>query len=176
MEGRVQLGKNTYIAPTSYVGGDVVIGDECTIMHHVTIRGDVGKITLGRRVNIQDGSILHTNTGDDLILEDGVSVGHRAVVHCLSVGRGTLVGIGAIILDGCEIGEECLIAAGAVVPPYTVVKPRTVMMGIPAKPVRSVNEKELAYMGFVVDNYLRLGRLHASDAFPNAVTPARAPT
>jgi len=96
---QVVYGRNVYVAPTAYVGGDVVIGDDCTIMHHVTIRGDVAPIRLGNRVNIQDGCVLHCNRNVTLELGDEVAVGHRAVVHCHRIGAGSLIGTGALLLD-----------------------------------------------------------------------------
>ncbi len=164
----VLLGRNVYIAPTSYVGGDVAIGDETTIMHHVTIRGDVSKIRIGARVNIQDGAVVHTHQTVDLNIEDEASIAHRAVVHCKRIGAGSLIGIGAIVLDGCDVGRGCLIAAGAVLAPNTVVPDGKLVMGIPGKVVRDVTEADQKIMQTAVANYIRLGRLHAEGHYPNA--------
>lgn len=168
----VILGPNTYVAPTAFVGGSVRFGSSCTVMHHVTIRGDVAAITLGHCVNIQDGCMVHTRSGVDLVIGDNVAVGHRAVVHGKSVGPRTLIGIGSIVLDDCEIGEECIIAAGAVLAPGTIVPRRTVMMGIPGKPVRLTSDNELRYIDEVVANYVALGRRHARGDYPNAALTA----
>jgi len=164
----VQLGRNVYIAPTSYVGGAVTIGDESTIMHHVTVRGDVSAIRIGRRVNIQDGTIVHTHSGIDLDIEDDVSIGHRAIVHCTRIGARSLVGMGSIVLDGCILGPGCLIAAGSVVPPNTTVPDGKVIMGIPGRVTRDVTDEERNYFRYVVENYMELGRLHAAKKYPNA--------
>lgn len=165
---RPVIGRNVYIAPTSFVGGDVTIGDDCTIMHQVMIRGDVSAIRIGKRVNVQDGAIIHTKTGVDLDIADDVGVGHRAVVHCRRVGPWTLIGIGAIVLDDCEIGSGCIIAAGAVLPPRTIVPDGKLVMGVPAKAIRDTTEQELQYVRFVIENYLKLGRRHAEGMYPNA--------
>jgi carbonic anhydrase/acetyltransferase-like protein (isoleucine patch superfamily) len=159
------VGRNVYIAPTSYVGGDVTIGDDCTIMHFVCIRGDVSAIRIGRRVNVQDGTIIHTRSGVDLHIADEVGIGHRAVVHCRRVGPRTLIGIGSIILDDAEIGEGCIVAAGALVTPGTIVPDGTLAMGMPARVVRDVTDEDRRYIQFVVDNYLRLGREHAAGKY-----------
>lgn len=164
---RPRVGRGVFIAATSFVGGDVVIGDECTIMHHVMIRGDVSSISIGRRVNVQDGTIIHTKTGVPLTIEDEVSIGHRAVVHCRRVGRGALIGTGAVVLDDAELGEGCLIGACALVAPGTVIPPRVVVMGIPGKVIRPVNEAELGYMSQVVRTYMRLAREHGAGKYPN---------
>ena len=168
---RVKIGRDVYIALTAYVGGDVTLGDECTVMHHVVIRGDVSAIRIGARCNIQDGTILHTNRGVDMEIAEEVSIGHRAVVHCRSVGRGTLIGIGSIVLDDCEIGAGCLIAAGAVLPPGTNVPAGKVVMGIPGRIVRDVSEKERVYFEEVTASYLHLGRLHAAGKYPDHAPP-----
>ena len=164
---QVKLGKDTYVAPTAYVAGNVVMGDRCTVMHHVSIRGDLARITLGHRVNVQDGAIIHANVGEDMTIGDDVAIGHRAVVHGLEVGSHTLIGIGALVLDGCVIGPECFIAAGAVLPPRTRVPPRTLVMGVPARPVRPVTNDELAILDGVVKTYLELGPRHRRGEFPN---------
>ena len=164
---RPRIGDDVYIAPTSYVGGEVEIGDGSTVMHHVTIRGDVSAIRIGRRVNVQDGAIIHTRGGVPLDIEDEVTIGHRAVVHCRRVGRRALIGIGAIVLDDSEIGEGAVIGAGAVVPPGTIVPPRKLVLGIPGRPVRDIGETEDVYLSRVVDSYAELNRRHAAGEFPN---------
>lgn len=161
------LGRDVYIAPTSYVGGDVVIGDQSTVMHHVMIRGDIAPIRIGARVNVQDGSILHTPRGVPLDIADDVGIGHRAIVHCRRIGPRTLIGMGSILLDDCEIGECCVIAAGTVLSPKTIVPDGSVVMGIPGKIVRDVSDRDLQIIDHVVQSYLQLGRLHAQGCFPN---------
>ena len=168
-EAKVIRGRNVFIAPTAYVGGAVSLGDDCTVMHHVTIRGDVSRIDIGGRVNGQDGAVIHTKTGVDLTNEESVAIGHRAVVHCTRVGMGSLIGTGSIILDDCEVGRHCLIAAGAVLTPGTIVPDGKVAMGVPGKVVRDTTEEERRYMLYVVENYVKLGRRHASGEYPNVV-------
>jgi len=165
------LGRDVYIAPTSYVGGDVVIGDQSTVMHHVMIRGDIASIRIGARVNVQDGSVLHTPRGIPLDIADDVGIGHRAIVHCRRIGPRTLIGMGSILLDDCEIGERCVIAAGAVLSPKTIVPDGSVVMGIPGKVVRGVTDRDLQIIDHVVQSYLQLGRLHAKGRFPNITDP-----
>ncbi len=169
--GQVRLGIDIYVAPTAYVGGDVVLGDQCTVMNHVTIRGDLARITIGSRVNIQDGAIIHANTGEDMTIGDDVAIGHRAVVHGLRVESRTLIGIGALILDGCVIGCESIVAAGAVLPPRTEVPPRTLVMGVPARSVRPVTNDELANLDRVVQSYVEIGARYRRGEFPNTAGP-----
>ena len=162
---RPNVGKNVFIAPTAVVEGDVTLGDDCTIMHQVVIRGDVAPIRVGSRVNIQDGSVLHTLTGVPLEVSDDVAVGHRAIVHCKSVGPHTLVGMGAILLDNAEIGRDCFIAAGAVVPPGMRIPDGKLVMGVPARITGDVQEKHRGYIDFVLKNYITLNRNHTAGAY-----------
>ncbi len=145
----------------------MVIGDQSTVMHHVMIRGDIAPIRIGARVNVQDGSILHTPRGVPLDIADDVGIGHRAIVHCRRIGPRTLIGMGSILLDDCEIGECCVIAAGTVLSPKTIVPDGSVVMGIPGKIVRDVSDRDLQIIDHVVQSYLQLGRLHAQGCFPN---------
>lgn len=169
-----RLGREVYIAPTAYVGGDVTLGDHVTIMHHVMIRGDIAAITIGARSNIQDGSIVHTPYGIPLDIAEDVGVGHRAIVHCRRVGARTLIGMGSILLDNCDIGSLCIIAAGSVLPPGTVVPDRSVVMGVPGRVVRQTTDADLKAIDHVVHSYLRLGREHAAGMYPNAALDSAA--
>jgi carbonic anhydrase/acetyltransferase-like protein (isoleucine patch superfamily) len=161
------VGESVFIAPTACVCGDVTLGDQCTVMHHVVIRGDVSAIRIGRRVNIQDATVIHTKTGVDLDIADDVGIGHRAIVHCKTVGPNCLIGMGAIILDDCEIGAGCLIGAGALIPPATQIPDNSVVIGAPGRVIRTTSEKDRQYIRFVVENYLRLNPLHAAGLYPN---------
>ncbi len=162
----VIVGKDVFIAPTAYVGGNVTLGDQCTVMHNTSIRGDVSEIRIGNRVNVQDGAVVHTDINVPLHIHDDVTIGHRAVIHCSHVGAGTLIGMGAILLDGCEIGERCIIAAGAVLPPRTTVPDQKLVVGTPGIITRDVSEDELRYMATAVRTYIELGRLHAAGRYP----------
>ena len=164
---RPRLGTDVYIAPTAYVAGDVVLGDQCTVMHHVTIRGDIAPIRIGCRVNVQDGSVIHTPYGTPLDIGDDVGIGHRAIVHCRSVGARSLIGMGAIVLDDAIIGSRCVIAAGTVVPPGTEIPDGSVVMGVPGRVVRQVRDHDLKLIDHVVSSYIELGRIHASGRYPN---------
>lgn len=161
------LGKHVFVAPTAYVGGEVSIGEGSTVMHHVVIRGDIAPIRIGSRVNVQDGSILHTRAGTPLEIADDVGIGHRAVVHCRSIGARTLIGIGAIVLDESVIGSECIVAAGAVAPPGSTIPDGSVVMGVPARIVRKTTDEDLKTIDHVVESYVALGLRHAAGEFPN---------
>ncbi|HMQ15417.1 MAG TPA: gamma carbonic anhydrase family protein [Phycisphaerae bacterium] len=164
---RPTLGRGVYIAPTAYVGGRVTLGDECTVMHQVVIRGDVSEITIGARVNVQDGTVIHTRGGVPLEIADDVSIGHLACVHCRSVGPFSLIGIKSTVLDNARVGGWCIVAAGAVVTPGTIIPDGKLALGTPARVVRDVTDEERAYIRYVVENYRKLGRAHAAGAYPN---------
>ena len=157
---------NGYLkAFSALVTGDVTIGEDASLWFNAVVRGDVAPITIGRRTNVQDGAVIHCDSGVPNVIEDDVTIGHRAVVHGAFFGRGSLVGMGAILLGGTKIGSECLIAAGAVVPPGLVVPDRMVVMGVPGKVVRPVKEDELAYMRWLITHYVELARKHAAGQF-----------
>lgn len=161
------LGQNVFIAETAYIGGDVTLGDDVAVLHHVVVRGDIGAIRVGCRVNIQDGAVLHTPHGTPLDIGDDVGIGHRAVVHCRSIGNRTLIGIGSVVLDDCEIGSRCIIAAGTVLPPRSVIPDGHIVMGVPGVIVRESGEADLKAIDHVIQSYLELGRAHAAGRYPN---------
>lgn len=165
---QVRLGRDVYIAPTAFVAGDLVLGDHVTIMHHVMIRADIAPIRIGSRVNVQDGSVIHTKTGVPLDIADDVGIGHRAVVHCRRVGARTLIGTGSIVLDDVEVGSHCIVAAGSLVPPGRVIPDGKVVMGNPARIIRDTTEQDLETIDHVVRSYIQLGQRHARGEFPNA--------
>lgn len=138
-----RVGKNCFLAETAVLIGDVEIGDDCSIWYGAVLRGDVNPIRIGNGVNIQDNAVLHTLYEKSVVeLGDDVSVGHNATVHGASVGRGSLVGMGAVLLDYVEVGEGALVAAGAVVSPRTIVPARTLWAGVPARQVKELTEEQ----------------------------------
>jgi carbonic anhydrase/acetyltransferase-like protein (isoleucine patch superfamily) len=154
-----------YLAHNSTVTGDVQLGAESSVWFASVIRGDVAPVVIGKRVNVQDGSVIHCDTGYPNTIDDDVTIGHHAVVHGERVGRGSLIGIGAVLLGHTIVGEECLIAAGAVVPPGMNVPDRMLVMGVPGRTVRPVNEKEIEYMRWLSRRYVELVRKYQSGEF-----------
>ena len=154
-----------YLAHNSTVTGDVQIGAESSLWFSTVVRGDVAPVVIGERVNIQDGSVVHCDSGYANTIENDVTIGHRAVVHGERVGRGSLVGIGAVLLGHTDVGEECLIAAGAVVPPGMKIPDRMLVMGVPGRIVRPVNEKEIEYLRWLSRRYVELVRKYQAGEF-----------
>ncbi|MCQ2152785.1 MAG: gamma carbonic anhydrase family protein, partial [Bacteroidales bacterium] len=111
-----KIGKNCFIAENAAIIGDVEIGDDCSIWYGAVLRGDVNSIRLGNRVNVQDNASIHTTYKTSVsILGDDVSVGHNAVIHGATIGAGSLIGMGSVVLDNVEIAPGSIVAAGAVV-------------------------------------------------------------
>ena len=109
-------GKDCYFSENATVVGEVNMGDECSIWFNAVVRGDVAPVTIGNRVNVQDGACVHvTNTTGPVVIEDDVSIGHNATVHACTIRRGALIGMGATVLDNAEVGEGAIVAAGALV-------------------------------------------------------------
>src|SRR5216683_3124785 len=145
-----------YVAPGAIVRGDVVLSPGVNIWFGSVLRGDLARVTLGPRVNIQDGCVVHTDYGEPQLIEEGVVVGHRAVLHGRSIGHDTLIGMGALLLSGCEVGAECLIAAGTLITEKRRIPPRSVVMGVPGRIVREINDDDLRRTHAIAAHYLEL--------------------
>ena len=141
-----KVSPEAFVAETAALIGNVTVGKDSSVWFGAVVRGDNEPITVGEGTSIQDNAVLHTEKGHPLSVGNNVTVGHGAIVHCTSVGDNTLVGMGAILLDGAVIGKNCIIGAGAVVKERCVVPDGTMMVGIPAKPVRELAPEQIAYL------------------------------
>lgn len=137
------IAPSAFIHDTSEIYGDVTIEAGSAIFSFCSLRGDINKIFIGRSVNVQEHSILHVSDGHPCTLRDWVTVGHRATLHGATAEKGSLIGIGAVVLDGAVVGEEAWVAAGAVVTPGTRIPPRTIAAGTPAKVLRELTGAEV---------------------------------
>ncbi|MBD2430745.1 MULTISPECIES: gamma carbonic anhydrase family protein [Fischerella] len=153
------ISQAAFIAPNAVVIGSVNIAAGVSIWYGAVIRGDVERIEIGECTNIQDGAILHGDPGKPTILEDHVTVGHRAVVHSAYIERGSLIGIGAIILDGVRVGAGSIVGAGAVV--TKDVPPKSLVVGTPAKVLRQVTDTQAAELIEHAERYKKLALVHA---------------
>lgn len=154
----VDQSQAAFVAPNAVVIGDVAIASEASIWYGAVVRGDVERIEIGECTNIQDGAILHGDPGKPTILEDHVTIGHRAVVHSAHIERGCLIGIGAIILDGVRVGYGSIVGAGALV--TKDVAPLSLVVGIPARKVRDISETEAAELIEHAQRYQKLALVH----------------
>lgn len=158
--------KDYYVASNAVVTGNVVLSPGVNLWFGTILRGDLAVITLGPRVNLQDGSIVHTDTDAPLTIDEGVVVGHGAILHGTKIGRDTLIGMRATLLTGCEIGEQCLIAAGTLVTEGRRIPPRSVVMGVPGKVIRAVTDEELERTRMICAHYLEMAQRYARGAYP----------
>lgn len=151
-----EIGSNTYLADNATIIGDVVIGKDCSVWFNAVLRGDVNSIRIGDRVNIQDGTVLHTLYQKSVVeIGDDVSVGHNVVIHGAKIENGALIGMGAIVLDHAVIGEGAIVAAGSVVLSGTKVEAGSIYAGVPAKFVKKVDSEQAKEMNQkIAKNYL----------------------
>jgi carbonic anhydrase/acetyltransferase-like protein (isoleucine patch superfamily) len=167
MQEQPRLGERVFVDPCASVTGDVTLGDDVSIWPMAVLRGDVNRISVGARSNIQDGSILHV-THESTALPEGrplrvgadVTVGHGAILHACTIGDRCLIGMGAIVMDGVLLEADSLIAGGALVVPGTVVPSGTLWRGNPARCARELTAEEIAYQAYSAAHYVRLKDLY----------------
>lgn len=163
------LSRAAFVAANATIIGTVEIGHGVNIWYGAVLRGDVERIVIGDRSNIQDGAILHGDPGKPTILEDHVTVGHRAVVHSAHIERGCLIGIGAIVLDGVRVGTGSIVGAGSVV--TKDVPPRSLVVGVPGKVLRQISDDEAAHLIDHACRYEQLALVHAGKGTNLGFTP-----
>ncbi len=153
-----QVAESAWVADSAEVMGDVVLGQEVGIWFGVVVRGDTSAIRIGDRTNIQDLSVLHSDVGMPLTIGAGVTVGHKAMLHGCSVGDDSLIGIGAVVLNGAKIGKGCLVGAGALVTEGKAFPDGSMIIGSPAKVVRSLTPEQLQGLRHSADHYVANAR------------------
>jgi len=151
---RPRLGARAWVDASAQVIGDVELGDDASVWMNTVVRGDVNRIRIGARTNVQDNCVLHVTARHPTTLAEDVTVGHSVTLHGCTIERLCLVGVGAIVLNGAVVGEESIVAAGALVPEGMAVPPRSVVMGAPAKVRRPVTEDERAGLRRYAENYV----------------------
>jgi carbonic anhydrase/acetyltransferase-like protein (isoleucine patch superfamily) len=150
-----QIHESAWIAPGAVVVGDTEIGAECSVWFGAVIRGDINRIRIGKRTNIQDGTICHVNLGAaDLIIGDSVTIGHSVSLHGCKLSDGCLIGIGARILDNVEVGSYSLVAAGSVVREGTKIPSGELWAGMPAVKKRDLTAEEKKKLIVNADHYV----------------------
>ncbi len=158
---RPRLAPDVFVARGAVVIGDVTIQEGSSVWYNTVIRGDVGSVTIGKNTNIQDLCLLHMTTDvSDLIIGDEVTVGHRVVLHGCTIEDRCLIGMGAVILDNAVIGRGSVVASGAVVMEKAVVPPNSLVVGMPAKVKKTLDEGELSPSTRIARHYLALAREH----------------
>lgn len=159
-----QIAPSAYIAPHTFIAGDVEIGEEASIWPCCSLRGDIAPIRIGAHSNIQDGSVVHV--ADDLpaVIGEWVTVGHNATVHACTLEDEVLVGMGAIVLDGAHIGARSIIGANATVTMHTRIPPGSLVLGSPARVARPLSPEEQAGVRVWAERYVKLSRIYLQGA------------
>lgn len=166
-----KLGKRCYIDASSIIAGDVELGDDASVWPLVAARGDVNKIRIGQRSNIQDGTVLHVTRkstqnpeGFPLIIGDDVTIGHKCMLHGCQLGNRILVGMGAIVMDGVVVEDDVFIGAGTLVPPNKRLESGYLYVGNPMQKKRKLKENELAFLKQSAVNYVVLKEEYLEDS------------
>ena len=133
------VGSAAFVAPNATLAGDVVLAAGSSVWYGAVVRGDTGAIRIGKNSNIQDNSVVHVIRDVPTLIGDHVAVGHGVVIHSATIEENCLIGMGAVILDQAVIGHGSIVAAGAVVSPRTVIPPHSLVMGVPGKPVKTLD-------------------------------------
>lgn len=159
----VQAREAAYISPHAVLTHDVRLGRGASVWHNAVLRGDVAPISVGERSNIQDGAVLHVGSDHPCLVGDDVTVGHGAIVHGCTVGKRCLIGMGAIILNGAEIGDESVVGAGALITEGKKFPPRSLIVGSPAKAIRTIDDAGVEKILESAASYQRLANETAAN-------------
>lgn len=154
------IGNSVFLAAGAQVIGEVQLGDNSSVWYNTVIRGDMAPITIGKRCNIQDLSMIHDQEGYPVTLEDDVTIGHSVIIHGCTIKRASLIGMGSIIMNGAVIEEETMVAAGSLITEHKTFPPRVLIMGSPAKVVRELTSEEIASLHQTAQRYSQKAAEH----------------
>ncbi len=157
------LHDSAFIAPGAVVIGRVTLGEESSIWFNTTVRGDIAPISIGNQSNVQDGTVVHVNEDAPVVIGDDVTIGHSALIHGTTIGDGTMVGMGAIVLSYSRIGSRAVIAAGALIAERVEVPDGAVMMGIPAKQRQELDLVQQNRIGSIGGRYVAVSRNYLNE-------------
>jgi carbonic anhydrase/acetyltransferase-like protein (isoleucine patch superfamily) len=155
-----RIHETAFVAPGADVIGDVTLEEESSVWFQCVLRGDINRIVIGPRSNVQDGSVVHLADDYGAFVGELVTVGHKAILHACTIGDEVLVGMGAIILDGAEIGARSIIGAGALITGGKKIPPGSLVLGSPAKVVRTLSLEEQAGIKVWAEKYVALSRAY----------------
>lgn len=158
--GKPDIAKTAFVAETAVLIGNVHVEDEASIWYGAVLRGDKGKITVARKANVQDNAVVHAGPGEDedTLIGEGTTVGHGAIVHSCTIGKYSLIGMGAIVLSRAEVGDHCIVGAGAVVKEGDKIPPGSLVVGVPAKVVKQLSPEQMKYPEGNCEEYVELSR------------------
>ena len=161
---------NPWIHSTAVVLGNVTLGDDSSVWPTAVIRGDVERVTIGARSNVQDGAVIHADPGKPTVVGDDCVIGHRAVVHGSRLEDAVLVGMGAILLNGTHVGSGSIIGAGAVCTENTIIPPGSLVLGVPARVVKQLGEESADRIRANARRYVELKEAHRTGSIPRITT------
>ena len=161
-------GSGHFVADNATIIGSVKLQDRASVWFNVVLRGDNDWLVVGARSNVQDGSVLHTDPGLELVIGDDVKVGHKAMLHGCSVGDNSLIGIGSTVLNGARIGRDCIVGAHALVTEGKEFPDGSLILGAPAKVARQLSAEEIAFIGTSAEHYVANAARYLSDLVPRA--------
>lgn len=154
-----KIHKTTFVAPSADIIGDVKIGAKSSIWYQCVLRGDVNDIKIGGRTNVQDGTVIHvSSTTQGTYIGDDVTIGHMALIHACTIGDKAFIGMKACVMDDAFVEPKAMVAAGALVTSGKIVPSGQLWAGTPAKYIRDLSEKELEFLEFSAERYVRLSR------------------
>ncbi len=163
------LGARSFVDETALLIGRVTLGEDASVWPFAVARGDVHEIRIGARTNVQDGSVLHVvhdgpvKDGIPLVIGEDVTIGHKAMLHAVSVGNRCLIGMASVLLDGAVVEDEVIVAAGAVVPPGKRLASHGLYVGNPARRLRDLTDKEIAQLTYSARHYVHVKDMHLAD-------------
>lgn len=158
-----EIDESAFVAPGAVVIGNVSIGAESSVWFNTTLRGDIAPISIGIRSSVQDGTVVHVNMDAPTVIGDDVTIGHSALIHGTTIGNGSMIGMGAIVLSYSKIGSGVVVAAGALIPERMEVPDGAVMMGIPAKQRDSLPAEQQERIGGIGQRYVGVSRNYLAD-------------
>ena len=153
-DSQPEIGENTWIAPNATLIGNVRLGANSSVWWNATVRGDNDRIHIGDNTNIQDGAVLHTDAGIPMHIGNNVTAGHLVMLHGCTIGDGTLIGIGAVVLNRAVIGKSCIVGANTLIPEGKVFPDRVMIVGSPGKVVRELTDEEVARLMQAAAHYV----------------------
>lgn len=158
-----KIHKNSFIAENCSIIGKVIINEQVSIWYGSVLRGDIEEIIIKKGSNVQDNCILHCSENIPLIVGENTTIGHGAILHSCTIGKGCLIGMGSTILDGVVIGDNCLIGANSLLTQHQTIEAGSLVVGSPAKVKRKLSEKEILYMHENTQEYIKLMKEYNHD-------------
>ena len=155
---RPSIAGSAFVAETACILGDVRLEEESSVWYGAILRGDEASIVIGKKANVQDGVIIHSDRGEDVLIGEGVTIGHGAIIHGCTIGKYSLIGMGAIVLSKAKVGERCIVGAGALVREGDVIPDGSMVVGVPGKVIKQLTPEQMRYMEHNCEEYVSLSR------------------